>query len=126
MSKNEWGCEARQKLATARGALEEIASSSEGEWAAYAREAFDKTAMPGFCPEHPEGPPSYEALLGFVTWLAQHPDVGDSMTAVEREEQFQTEAKRVLAGSGEAWAERAELPAVLRPPHFGKSGGHGG
>lgn len=38
-----------------------------------------------------------ERLEAFVRWIAQHPDVGDSLTAEAREKQFQTRAREVLA-----------------------------
>lgn len=38
-------------------------------------------------------------LIAFVSWIAKHPDVGDSLTAAEREKQFQARARQVLAGN---------------------------
>lgn len=35
-------------------------------------------------------------LVRFVSWVANHPDVGDSLTAVEREKDFQLRAKEAL------------------------------
>ena len=35
------------------------------------------------------------AMLAFVGWVAKHPDVGDSLTAVEREKMFQARAREV-------------------------------
>lgn len=46
--------------------------------------------------------------LGLVIWLAEHPDVGDSRTSVEREERFQREARAVLRGEGVGWEGRKE------------------
>lgn len=37
-------------------------------------------------------------LIAFVSMVANHPDVGDSLTAVEREKDFQRRAREVLAG----------------------------
>lgn len=54
--------------------------------------------------EHPQ----HASLLGFVTWIAKHPDVGDSLTAVEREKRFQSEARKVLAGNAPGWEKRVE------------------
>ena len=36
-------------------------------------------------------------ILTFVGWVAQHPDVGDSLTAAEREKTFQTRAREVCS-----------------------------
>lgn len=50
--------------------------------------------------------PSPGAMRGFLRWIAEHPDVGDSATSVAREERFQREARKLLAGeeASEAWA----------------------
>lgn len=37
------------------------------------------------------------AVMRFVAWIANHPDVGDSLTAVAREREFQQAAKDLLA-----------------------------
>ena len=37
------------------------------------------------------------AALTFVGWVAKHPDVGDSLTAVKREEMFQAHAREVYS-----------------------------
>lgn len=39
-------------------------------------------------------------LIAFATWIAEHPDVGDSLTAVEREREFQRRARALLRGDG--------------------------
>lgn len=36
-------------------------------------------------------------LLTFVRWIAQHPDVGDGLTACERDMGFRQEARKLLA-----------------------------
>lgn len=38
-----------------------------------------------------------KTLLAFVAWVAKHPDVGDSLTAVEREEAIQAKAREVYS-----------------------------
>ena len=37
-----------------------------------------------------------EAVMHFIAWIANHPDVGDSLTAVAREREFQRAAKELL------------------------------
>lgn len=37
-----------------------------------------------------------EAVMRFIAWIANHPDVGDSLTAVAREREFQEAAKALL------------------------------
>lgn len=66
---------------------------------------------------------STAALVGFVTWIAEHPDVGDSLTAADRERDFQRKAKEVLAGRGRSevtlleLADRFEQRSIHAPNH---------
>ncbi len=37
-----------------------------------------------------------EAVMRFVAWIANHPDVGDTLTSTAREQEFQRAAKELL------------------------------
>ena len=47
-----------------------------------------------------------------MTWIADHPDVGDSLTAVSREKDFQRRARALLADRPDGASEAHDLAIV--------------
>ena len=59
--------------------------------------------------------------LSFVGWIAKHPDIGDSLTAVEREKMFQARAREVYSSNerGRVRPEQSESEALVSNVHPG-------